>query len=587
MGAVWPAMNQDRIRESLAALKLSERRRQETQRLSGVGFWELDHKCKTLYWSEEIYTIYGLDSDALAPDYELFLSLIYDSDRARVHQTYQDSVKFKTEYCLRYRIKATDSVKWIEARGVTLYDGQGKPDRSIGTAQDVTEMVIAQQQIEHLAYHDALTDLPNRKLFADRLQAAVQLAQHNRGHIAVLFIDLDDFKRINDRHGHDVGDEILVGVAQRLQRLAGQQDLFARIGGDEFAGVLVNFDDRSIQAAVHSVKRALEGTYQTRISNFDITASIGVTIYPNDRVDPEVLLRHSDQAMYEAKENGKSQICFFDTEMYQIRSSRRDLLKAIATAISHDEFTLYYQPRINLSDGSPAGAEALLRWFKDGRFYSPREITTAICDTELEWQLDHWVLGQVLAQSKVFRAAGIPGPFGVNLNPRTLEHPHFSQQLSALLTAAGVTGETLEIEILEVSSIKNFDLTHEILSQCRALGVSVALDDFGTGYSSLTHFHALPIDALKIDQRFIKHLNADPKSLALVKSILAISQANNRREVVAEGIESYAIANILQQLGCAYGQGYAFAKPMPASDYVSWVQNWVPTEFRARLKTYQ
>jgi diguanylate cyclase (GGDEF)-like protein/PAS domain S-box-containing protein len=580
-------MNQDRMHESWAALQISERRRQETQRLSGVGFWELDHKHETLYWSEEIYAIYGLDCDALYPDYGLFLSLVYEDDRALVHQTYQDSVKFQTEYCLRYRIKATNSVKWIEARGVTLYDERGRADRSIGTAQDVTEMVIAQQQIEHLAYHDALNDLPNRKLFGDRLQAAVQLAQRDRAHIAVLFIDLDNFKRINDRHGHDVGDEILVGVAQRLQRLANQQNLFARIGGDEFAGVLVNFDELGIQAAVHAVKRALEGTYKTGISTFDITASIGITLYPNDCVDPEVLLRHADQAMYEAKENGKSQICFFDTERYQIRSSRRGLLKAIATAISQDELTLYYQPRINLSDGSPAGAEALLRWFKDGRFYSPKEITNAIYNTELEWQLDNWVLGQVLAQSKVFRAQGISGPFGVNLNPCTLENPHFPQQLSALLTAAGVAGETLEIEILEVSSIKNFDLAHEILSQCRAFGVSVALDDFGTGYSSLTHFHALPIDALKIDQRFIKHLNADPKSLALVKSILAIAQANNCREVVAEGIESYAIANILQQIGCAYGQGYGFAKPMPARDYISWVQNWVPTEFHARLKTHQ
>ncbi|RZM74899.1 putative bifunctional diguanylate cyclase/phosphodiesterase [Leptolyngbya iicbica] len=580
-------MNPDHLRESLEALKISERRRQETQRLSGVGFWELDHKHEMLYWSEEIYAIYGLDHDALKPDYGLFLSLIYDDDRALVHQTYQDSVKLQTEYCLRYRIKAADSVKWIEARGVTLYDQRGQPDRSIGTAQDVTEIVTAQQRIEHLAYHDALTNLPNRKFFADRLHAAVQLADRDRTHIAVLFIDLDDFKRINDRHGHDVGDEVLVGVAQRLQDLAGPQDIFARIGGDEFAGVLSNFDNSNLDAAVQVVKRALEGPYKTRISSFDITASIGVTLYPQDRVDPEVLLRHSDQAMYEAKENGKSQICFFDTERHQIRSSRRELLNAIATAINQDELMLYYQPRVNLRDGSLFGAEALLRWFKDGRFYSPKEITTAIRDTEWEWQLDNWVMGKVIAHSKGLRQAGIIGPFGVNLNPKTVENEHFPQQLSTLLTAAGVAGKTLEIEVLEVSSIKNFEFTHAILSQCRAFGVSVALDDFGTGYSSLTHFHALPIDTLKIDQRFIKQLNSDPKSLALVKSILAIAQTNNRREVVAEGIESYAIAHTLKQLGCAFGQGYGFARPMPVTEYVSWVQNWNPSEFQARLNRHQ
>lgn len=575
-------VNHNRLRELSDALQISERRRQETQRLSGVGFWELDHQSGQIYWSEEILAIYELAESPLTPNYDLFLSLIHEEDRDLVDTTYRSSVASGEEYSIRYRIKAGASLKWIKARGITLYDEQGKPERSIGTALDITEIIAAQQHIEHLAYHDALTGLPNRKLFSNRLHAAVELAKQKGTTMAVLFIDLDNFKLINDTHGHDVGDEVLVGVAHRLRGCTQQDDIFARIGGDEFAGLLQGVGGAYFDEAIAKVKRAIDGTYATQVGNFDVTASIGFTLYPRDRSAPDILLRHADQAMYDAKERGKSRIRYFDTDRHDSNRSRFALKRDFQHAIENDQFVLYFQPRVSLVDGRLAGAEALLRWLGPNGPVPPLDVIKAIRGTPLELQLDNRVIETLLKHHARFRAHGIDGPFSLNINPITIEDFHFPELLESLLKHADVPGRDVEIEILEISSIKNFHVTNQILWRCKALGVNFSLDDFGTGYSSLTHFHFLPIERLKIDQSFVKHLNSDRDSLALVRSILALAHANNRK-VVAEGVESDDIARTLAALGCEYGQGYGLARPMPIHDYIAWAKNWNAETFMRRL----
>jgi len=557
----------------LQALAIAERRRRDTQRLSGVGFWELEHPNGPLYWSEEIFAIYGLSNKTKVPDYQLWLSLIYEEDKSYVQDVFENSVQTGQEYNIRYRIKAIDSVKWIEARGITYYDNYGKPIRTIGTAQDISEIKAAQEKIEHLAYHDMLTDLPNRKLFSDTLKASLAQAQQHNKNLAVLFIDLDNFKLINDKYGHDIGDEILVAVAKNLQHCAKPGELFARIGGDEFAGVLFGDDEVGIQLSIRAVKKAIDTVYKTRIHSFKISASIGVTIFPQDNVDTDILLRHADQAMYEAKEEGKSGIRYFDTSRFQSIAARRHLLGDIKKALLDDEFQLFYQPRIRLSDGHLAGAEALLRWFRPQGAVPPCDIVAAIKNTPEEWLLDTWVIKHVLAHSKIFKELGLKGPFSLNINPSSIVNPDFPKLLETLLSKTGVSGTDIEIEILEVESIENFDVAQNILQQCQSLGVTFSLDDFGTGYSSLTHFHALPVSKLKIDQRFIKRIHVDPQSLTLVKSILAIASTNDK-PVVAEGIESDSIADALIELKCEFGQGYGIAKPMTQGDYISWAKNW-------------
>lgn len=558
------------------ALKISERRRLDAQHLSGVGFWELEHPSGNLYWSEEIFAIYDLDATTLKPNYALWASLIYESDREFVRNTYESSVESGQEYNIRYRIIAGDAVKWIEARGITYYDHNQQPVRTIGTAQDISEIKASQEQIEFMAYHDTLTGLANRKFFSDTLNTALTKARTSNKKLAVLFIDLDNFQSINDQYGHDVGDEILVGVAEQLKKFAVTNEVFARIGGDEFAGLVLGANTTEIHRAVKAVKRAIDTSYNTRIHAFRISASIGVTVYPHDESDGDILLRHADQAMYKAKELGASGIQYFDTERSQTLSNRRQLLNEIEIALREDQFELYYQPRIRLSDGCLAGAEALLRWLTPKETIPPNEIISAIKNTSEEWRLDRWVLETVLAQVTKFKHSGLSGPFSLNINPSSIENPAFPAMICQLLSQFNVSGEDIEIEILEVESIKDFTAARIIIEQCQQMGVSFSLDDFGTGYSSLTHFHALPVSKLKIDQRFIKNINTETNSLKLVKSILAIANANSR-PVVAEGIESYAIAQTLAKLSCEFGQGFGIARPMPVEQYIKWAQLWNST----------
>lgn len=576
-------MSKKRIDELSGELLLSERRRLDTQRLSGVGFWELNHHTDTLYWSEEIFAIYGLDAAGLQPSYELFARLIHDDDREMVEAAYRDSVNTGDEYNIRFRIKAVGSTKWIEARGVTYYDREGRPERSIGTAQDISEIVDAQQAIEHLASHDELTDLPNRKLFSELLRLALRLADRNNSKLALLFIDLDNFKRINDRSGHDVGDEVLVAVAQQLKASARASDAFARIGGDEFVGVLAVKDESDVDLAVQRVKNSVERTYETKQGRFPVTVSIGVTVFPFDADEPDALLRHADHAMYEAKELGRSRVCYFDAERHKFKVSRLQFLREIENAISNNEFVLYFQPKITLKNGSPAGAEALLRWFRPDGAIAPSDVVAAINGTSLEWELDTWVIEALLAERKRFRDIDLGGALSLNVNSSTIENSEFPDHLSRLLANADAIGDRLELEVLEVSSIKSIERTNRILRRCKAQGAEFSLDDFGTGYSSLTYFHALPVDKLKVDKRFVKDLLTDSGSLALIKSILALAQANNR-PVIAEGIESYASARMLLDLGCDYGQGFGLARPMTSDAFVNWLENWDPQSFAEHMQ---
>jgi diguanylate cyclase (GGDEF)-like protein/PAS domain S-box-containing protein len=568
------------------ALQLSERRRIESQRLSGVGFWELDHKANTLYWSEEIFSIYGIDPNAFAPNYSIFANLIFDDDREMVEAAFHASVANGTEYSIRYRIKYEGSFKWIEAKGLTYYDKSTNPERSIGTAQDISEIINAQQENEFLAKHDALTGLPNRSLFSERIEMALSYAARYNNRLAVLFIDLDKFKKINDRHGHGIGDQILKGVATQLALSARKYDTFARVGGDEFVGLLPIDQTSDVETMLQRVKSSIERSYLTDVGTLEIEVSIGVAIFPDDDLESDALLRHADHAMHEAKEEGRSRIRFFDKKIHHANVSKHGLLSQIEQAITNNELQLHYQPKISLKTGQVIGVETLLRWFPNNEPFPTDKIIDAIIGTSLEWQLDMWVFSKLLTELTLLRDTNPNLSVSINFNQSTIENETLPEQLETILLAHDQAAGGLEIEILEVASIREFEKTNHILQRCRQLGFTTSLDDFGTGYSSLTCFHALPVDILKIDQRFVKSLLIDSMSLALIKSILALAKANGRG-VVAEGVESYAIASKLLELKCDYAQGFGIARPMSLTDWRSWSTNWSPQAFLSALSEYR
>ena len=445
---------------------------------------------------------------------------------------------------------------------------------------DITKMKAHQAQLEHIAHFDTLTGLPNRVLLADRLQQSMAQCQRRGRTIAVAYLDLDGFKAVNDRHGHDVGDHLLVALAQRMKAALRDGDTLARIGGDEFVAVLVDLERqqdfepvlmRLLQAAADPVVSTVaQGEVVLQVS-----ASMGVTLYPQDGVDADVLLRHADQAMYAAKEGGKNRYHIFDVEHDAAVQTRRESMSHIRGALDRREFVLHYQPKVNMRTGEVVGAEALIRWQHPVRGLLPPGVFLPIIeDHPISVELGEWVIATALAQLSLWRTEGLDLPLSVNVGARQLQQSDFAERLAALMAVhPELNPNMLELEILETSALEDTAQICEVIRACQDLGVCFALDDFGTGYSSLTYLKRLPAEMLKIDQSFVRDMLVDPDDLAIVKGVIGLALAF-KRGVIAEGVETRAHGEMLMSQGCDLAQGYGIARPMPANAIPDWVRNW-------------
>ena len=461
----------------------------------------------------------------------------------------------------------------------TACDAQGNTRQYVALFSDITLLKEHEQELEHIAHYDALTSLPNRVLLADRLHQVMAQAQRHEKRLAVVFLDLDGFKAINDLHGHEVGDQLLIAVADRMKQTLREVDTLARLGGDEFVAVLLDLAD--IDACVPMLTRLLAAAAEpVQIGDIvlQVSASLGVTFYPQaEDIDADQLLRQADQAMYQAKLAGKNRYHVFDAEQDHSLRGHHESLEHIRHALTAGEFVLYYQPKVNMRTGTVIGAEALIRWQHPTKgLLLPAVFLPVIEDHPLAIDLGEWVIDTTLTQMEIWHAAGLDIPVSVNVGALQLQQTDFVDRLRGLLAAhPNVSPAYLELEVLETSSINNVAKVSQVIETCREIGVMFALDDFGTGYSSLTYLKQLPVATIKIDQTFVRDMLDDLDNLSILKAVLGLSIAFHR-EVIAEGVETIEHGTMLLQLGCDLAQGYGIARPMPANELPGWAAAWRP-----------
>ena len=461
--------------------------------------------------------------------------------------------------------------KWQLAQDAAL--------KVIGLERTIEERVQELLKVSHLLQYDALTELPNSTLLGDRLTQAIALGRRHDTQLAVMFIGLDRFKRINNALGYPVGDEVLQQVSQSLVAAVRESDSVFRYGSDEFV-ILLN-DVQHPQQTQHIAQKVLQAISVTRhVAGHDlsVTASLGISIYPNDSSTAVELIKHAETAMHTTKERGPDDLSFYTEDMNLRARHQQNLESAIRQALEHDEFALHYQPKLDLKTGRILGAEALIRWFQPrSGWVHPADFIPVAEDSGLIVPLTQWVLRHACEQAQAWRTMGLaPLRISVNISAIDFRQREFVDNLAAILKQTGLPPNQLELEITESVLMQNVDDTVDILNRIKAMGVRLALDDFGTGYSSLSYLRRFPIDVLKIDQSFVRGLHENSQDAQLISAIIGMGKSLELN-IIAEGVETVEQLNFLRAQDCEEGQGFLFSKAVPAKDFAQLLQVGSPT----------
>jgi len=555
-----------------SALRDSEARLRQAQSVARLGSWEIDLPSGRLTWSDETYRIFGIERGT-PMTLDGFRDCIHPDDADAVEAAWQGALD-GAPYRIEHRILSGDRTRWVLEQAEVARDADGRPTVGVGTVQDVTERKQAELNVHRLAYFDTLTGLPNRLSFFERLEREIARAQRSRERMAVLFLDLDGFKDVNDTRGHGAGDLLLQWVADRLRQGVRPSDAvarpgasmeIARLGGDEFTVLLTNLHHPNDALRVaHRIHDLIRRPFRLGDREVVLTTSIGIALHPDDGEDASTLLKHADTAMYHAKDQGRNNCQFYSASLTEEALRRLDLESNLRVALERGEFFLEYQPQLDVASGRVKSVEALMRWRHPTHgLIPPMQFVPAAEENGLIVPIGDWVLRESCAQAARWQADGIAIGVAVNLSAVQFARTQVAARVRTALAEAGLDPRWLELEVTEGALMDDNDITLSTLKALREAGIRLALDDFGTGYSSLSYLHRLPLNILKIDKSFVRGLPSDRDSLTIVRTIVSLAK-NLGFELTAEGVETAEQARVLRELGCETLQGYHVGRPMSA-----------------------
>ena len=568
-------------RQADAALKASDHNLADAQRIAHLGSWEWDLLTETVVWSEEACRIAGLVPHSFVPTRPPYLFAVHPEDRGVVEQAMSRAVRDGGSFSVEHRLRRPDGTeRTVHQQGEVVVDDQGRKIRLVGTVLDITDRKVLEAKLVQQAFHDALTLLPNRAAFLNRLGHALEKKPGCSGTVAVLFLDLDRFKIVNDSIGHEAGDQALVAIAQRLVTSVRPGDTVARFGGDEFMILLDEADCDTAREVAERIFAMLRQPLCLMGHETFIAASIGIAMSAIELSRASDLLRAADTALYQAKIAGGLSAVMYRPEMHSQAVARLELETALQPAVNRGEFQLYFQPEVDLSTGHIVGVEALVRWERPGHgLVFPDEFIPIAEETGLIVPIGQWVLAEACRQIQAehVRRPGTAPVVSVNLSARQLKQPDLVNHVERTLRRTGLPAHLLRLEVTESVLAEDLDASSQTLRSLKALGVRLAIDDFGAGYSSLAYLRRLAVDNLKIDRSFVEDMGHNRTDGAIVEAITSLAHAIGMN-VTAEGIETSEQLSRVLAAGCDQAQGYYFAEPLPLDKLHRLLSSRIPNE---------